>query len=68
MYLPNYAGSTNKPGSIITITESNTATLYEHTSAVLKINTAAITSVSLLTTSGNFVTGSSFYLYGLLPV
>ena len=65
MYLPNYAGSTNKLGNVFTINESNTANVYEHTSALRKVNTAAITSVSFLMTSGNFVAGSSFYLYGI---
>jgi hypothetical protein len=65
MYLPNYAGSTNKIGSLITNTESNATDLYQHTSALLKRNTAAITSVSFLMTSGNFLSGSSFYLYGV---
>lgn len=62
--IPNYAGSTNKPYSIDGVHENNAAAAQQEMWAGLWSNTAAITSIALAGT-GNFVTGSSFYLYGL---
>jgi len=67
MYVPNYLSSTNKPMSAVTAPESNSATLdngHNQNFASLWRNTAAITDLTL-TTNGSFVTGSSFYLYGI---
>jgi len=65
LYIPNYAGSRNKPSSLFSIAESNTASVYEHIAANLKSNTTAISSITALMTSGNFASGSSFFLYGI---
>lgn len=67
IYIPSYLISQNKPISINSVTENNSATnTYANAIASLWSNTAAITSL-VMTSSGssNFLTGSSFYLYGI---
>lgn len=64
-YLPNYAGSTNKPNSTFAATETNGTVALIQAVAGLRSNTDAVTSLKLQTGSGNFVAGSSFFLYGL---
>ena len=64
-YLPNYAGSTNKPNSTFAVTETNATQALIQAVAGLRSNTDAVTSLKLQTGSGNFVSGSSFYLYGI---
>jgi hypothetical protein len=63
IYVPNYAGSTNKPLSIFGANENNTSTAYIYTLAGLRSVTDAITSISIRPQTSNFVSGSSFYLY-----
>ena len=66
IYLPNYTSSTNKPFSAAAAMENNSATLASiGANANLWSNTAAITSLSIQNNGGNFVSGSSFYLYGI---
>ena len=69
LYFPNYAGSTNKPISATTAVENNSSTNSQYMvahAAQLWSNTAAINSIRLYSGSGNnFVSGSSFYLYGI---
>jgi hypothetical protein len=66
IYIPNYAGSTNKSLSGITTIETNGATSYMYAVAGLWSSTAAITSVDLVEGgSNNFKSGSSFFLYGI---
>ena len=68
IYIPSYTASQNKPSSIIAMAENNTTTAYMDAEAGLWSNTAAITSVKIFANafnSINFVTGSSFYLYGI---
>ena len=62
LYIPNYAGSTNKVASIDGATENNATEAYRTVIAGLMQNTAAITS---LTITANLVSGSTFWLYGL---
>jgi hypothetical protein len=68
-YVPNYAGSTNKPVSVFGVQENNTTTANDaniEAVAGLWSNTAAITSIVVKKVDGtNFVSGSSFYLYGI---
>lgn len=66
IYLPNYAGSTNKPFGSFFAYEDNATIAYVGAVASLRSNTAAITSITLgLVTGPNFVSGSSFHLYGI---
>lgn len=66
IYIPNYAGSTNKSVSAESVQETNATLSYIHIAAGLWANTAAITSLKLLPNTGpNFVTGSSVFLYGI---
>jgi hypothetical protein len=66
VYIPNYAGSTNKSYSSTHAVETNHAT-YNSLGcyACLWSDTSAITSVRFTPTSGNYVQHSSFYLYGI---
>jgi hypothetical protein len=65
-YIPNYAGSANKVASGFGVTENNSASTNVSMAihAELLSNTAAITQL-VISAQGNFVAGSSFYLYGL---
>jgi hypothetical protein len=65
MYIPNYAGSTFKPASFNNANETNASTIFLYTTAGLFNSTSAITSIILTSPSYNFVSGSSFYLYGV---
>lgn len=67
IYIPNYSGSTYKPASGISSMENNVANpVYTFASAYLLSNTAAISSFVLTPQVGtNFLTNSSFYLYGI---
>jgi hypothetical protein len=66
IYLPNYAGSTNKSVSIDSVNENNATTAYTHLTAGLWSNTAAITSLSFYAASGNLAQYSTATLYGIL--
>lgn len=65
VYIPNYAGSTNKSISAEVMTEKNDTRSYQDITAMLWSNTAAITSLSLSSpvTFGQYSTAS---LYGIL--
>ena len=67
MYIPSYTASQNKPMSSINFVESNDTNASMGVMAALWQNTAAITSIAIYAVNGsyNFVTGSSFYLYGI---
>lgn len=65
-YIPNYAGNTAKPASFTGTEEENNATAYMRANAYLWNNTSAITSMVLSPSNGtNWLSGSSFYLYGI---
>jgi hypothetical protein len=67
MYIPNYAGSTNKSASSSCVGETNATGAWMSVDASLWSNTAAITSIALTPITGpNFKSGSSFFLYGIL--
>ena len=67
-YLPNYTVSQNKQASNFSVFENNSAPVSEiNLQANLYSSTTAITSIeiSTQTPTANFVSGSSFYLYGI---
>ena len=64
-YIPSYNASQSKPYSAFSAAENNaTYGLIRGYAGLYRSNTA-ISSI-LLSATGNFVSGSSFYLYGLL--
>jgi hypothetical protein len=65
VYIPNYAGSTNKSFSVDAVTENNGTTAVADLVAGLWSNTAAITAVNFTPRNGSFVQHSSAYLYGV---
>jgi len=68
IYIPNYAGGLAKSVSAASVTEHNggaSGDAYIVALAGLWSLTSAITSIELLSQVANFVTGSSFYLYGI---
>jgi hypothetical protein len=64
-YIPNYLASQNKPTSAVTMTERNSTEAFIHATAVLYRSNTAISSLRLAAQSADFVSGSSFYLYGI---
>lgn len=66
-YIPNYAGSTNKSVSSDAVSENNATAGFQNFVAALWSNTAAITSIRILSlNSGSFVQYSTATLYGIL--
>jgi hypothetical protein len=65
IYIPNYAGSTHKTISVDNAQENNTTSIVQNITVALWSNTAAITSLSFGTASGNIAQYSTAYLYGV---
>ena len=66
IYVPSYTVSQNKPFAYFGVGETNAATAYMGAIAGFWSNTATISQLDFTPNSGtNFVTGSSFYLYGI---
>jgi len=67
LYIPSYTASQNKPLSGFAVTESNSASDARiYGAAYLWRNTSAVSSIKFeLSGSNNFVSGSSFFLYGI---
>lgn len=66
LYVPNYTASQNKQLSWFGVQENNLAAANIAVSGNLTQTTSAISSITLsLNVGPNFVTGSSFYLYGI---
>jgi hypothetical protein len=67
IYIPNYAGSTNKSLSIDAVTENNATEAYATLLAGLWSNTSAITSIDLVSFSGHgtLMQYSTATLYGI---
>ncbi len=68
-YLPNYTVTQKKPSSLFNVFENNSTTANESqinvTAGLMADSTAAITSLLVYCNWGSFVSGSSFYLYGI---
>jgi hypothetical protein len=68
-YIPNYTSSSFKSVSVDGVSENNATSAFAMLSAGLWSNTAAITSIRLVSINAeNFVEGSTFYLYGISNV
>jgi hypothetical protein len=66
IYVPSYLASQNKPVSLFSAQEDNNATANIVATAGLWRDTTAISSIYIGSNSGgSFVSGSSFYLYGI---
>ena len=65
IYIPNYAATVTKCFNGFGVQENNNSTAYMSATALLWNQTAAITALTFLSGSANFITGSSFYLYGI---
>jgi hypothetical protein len=66
VYVPNYAGSTNKSMSVDVVTETNATAALMAFYAQLWSNTAAITQITLTANAGLFAQYSTASLYGIL--
>ena len=68
IYIPSYTVSQNKPFSVFAVSETNAAAATIGETAGLWRNTATINQITLYpdNSTGNFVSGSSFYLYGII--
>ena len=66
IYIPNYAGATNKSISIDSVAENNATSAGQRITATLWSNAAAITSVGVYAANGNLAEFSSASLYGVL--
>lgn len=65
MYIPNYTSTTSKQASAFSVSETNdTSNATQYAVASLNTGASAVTSLTL-NASANFVSGSSFYLYGI---
>ena len=64
VYIPNYAGSTNKSFSVDAVTENNATASYADLIAGLWANSAAINQLTFYAPTGSFVQYSTAYLYG----
>jgi hypothetical protein len=65
MYIPNYAGSTNKSWSSDSVQETNATTAYSYLMAGLWSDTSAINRITFSTFTGNFAQYSTATLYGI---
>ena len=65
IYIPNYRSSVSKSVSIDGVTENNATTSYQSFTAGLSTLSTAITSISFGLGAGNFVSGTTFSLYGI---
>lgn len=65
LYIPNYAGSANKVGSRTDVVENNATAAPMRASGQLYRSTSAISRIDIDSTTGNFVSGSRFDLYGI---
>jgi hypothetical protein len=65
LYIPNYAGSTNKSVMFDSVNENNATSSQMFMVAGLWASTAAINQITLTPNTGNFAQYSTAYLYGV---
>ena len=65
LYIPNYAGNTNKSFSVDSVTEQNATSALADLYAGLWSSTSVINAIGLETISAFFVQYSTAYLYGV---
>ena len=65
MYISNYAGSSAKSFSADSVSENNGSSAYVCFGAGKWSGTAAISSIKVISSAGNFVQYSTAYLYGV---
>jgi hypothetical protein len=65
VYLPNYASNVAKSWSVDSVAETNATTAYMELTAGYNSTTSAITAITFTPSSGNYVAGSTFSLYGI---
>ena len=65
IYIPNYAGSTNKSLSSDSVSETNATGVYQYLVAGLWANTEAINRITITPSTNSFVTNSTAVLYGI---
>ena len=65
IYIPNYAGSTNKSVSIDGVNENNASEAYMNLAAGIRSNTAAINQITITPRAGSLAEFSTAYLYGI---
>ena len=65
LYVPNYAGSSNKSVSADAVSENNGTLAWSMLTAGLWSNTSAITSIKFLPSGGDFAQYSTAVLYGI---
>lgn len=68
IYIPNYTSSNQKSISVDSVSENNGTLAIAMLTAGLWTGTSAITSITLSQDYGNYVEGSTFYLYGISNV
>jgi hypothetical protein len=67
-YIPSYNSANSKPVSVFNVTENNVSgasSSWIFSGGGLWRNSSGITSIEITSSSGNFVSGSSFHLYGI---
>lgn len=65
IYIPNYTASSNKSISVESVTGNNTTESYQYFGAGIWSSSAAITSMTITNSSGNYTQHSTFQLYGI---
>ena len=65
VYVPSYTASQNKPFSSFLSQENNLTAAFTAATAGLLSDTAVINSITLTPDANDWLSGSSFYLYGI---
>ena len=65
IYIPSYLSTSSRPISVFGAQENNTTAAYIEAIAELYRGSSAISSIKLEADASSFVSGSSFYLYGI---